>query len=77
MPATLTQEPPASPAGETWLKVHPDCTKRTSLSRSTLYEAMNAGRLRSKKVGGRRVIPASALDEFMASFDGSGELATA
>ena len=74
MSATRTQATPAEPDGEVWLRVHPDCTKRTSLSRTTLYEAMNAGRLKSKKVGGRRVIPASALAEFMSSFDGSGEV---
>ena len=74
MPATLTQAMPTTPDGEVWLRVHPDCTRRTSLSRTTLYDAMNRGLLKSKKVGGRRVIPESSLAEFMASFDGTGEV---
>ena len=72
--ATLTQAIHTAPDGEVWLRVHPDCTRRTSLSRTTLYEAMNSGKLQSKKVGGRRVIPASALAAFMSSFDGGGEV---
>ncbi len=74
MPATLTQATPTATDDEVWLRVHPDCTRRTSLSRTTLYDAMNRGLLKSKKVGGRRVIPASSLAEFMSSFDGSGEV---
>ena len=76
MSATITQTNPAAADGEIWLRVHPDCTKRTSLSRTTLYQFMAEGRLKSKKIGGRRVIPASELARFMASVDGSGDLAT-
>jgi excisionase family DNA binding protein len=38
---------------------------RTNLSRSTVYQEMNSGRLRSVKVGRRRLVPESALIEFI------------
>lgn len=63
-----------APAGERWLKVHPEATSRTGLSRTTLYGFMDVGRLRSIKVGGARRIPESALNEFMASFNGNGDV---
>jgi excisionase family DNA binding protein len=33
----------------------------TGLSRNTIYELIGSGQLRSVKVGGRRLIPASAI----------------
>lgn len=33
----------------------------SSLGRSTLYEHINAGRLRVTRVGGRTIVPAEAL----------------
>jgi excisionase family DNA binding protein len=37
-----------------------------SLSRTSLYELLDAGRIRSVKVGTRRLIPSAALDDFLA-----------
>jgi excisionase family DNA binding protein len=42
-----------------------DVVKRTGLSRSKLYTEMSAGRLRSVKVGSRRLIPESALVDYI------------
>jgi len=36
------------------------------LSRTTLYEKMSSGRLRSVTVGRRRLIPREAIDDFVA-----------
>ncbi|WP_280507801.1 helix-turn-helix domain-containing protein [Nocardia flavorosea] len=36
------------------------------ISRSLVYKLMNSGQLRSIKVGVRRMIPATAVDEFIA-----------
>jgi excisionase family DNA binding protein len=38
-----------------------DAVKASGLSRSTLYDLISEGRLRSVKVAGRRLIPADAL----------------
>lgn len=37
-----------------------------SLSRSTIYEQIRSGRLRSVKQGHRRLIPAAAIAEYVA-----------
>ncbi len=58
---------------DSWLTVADVC-KVTNLARTTIYEEMNSARLRSVKVRGSRRIPASALAEFMARFDGAGEI---
>lgn len=58
---------------DSWLTV-PDVVKVTNLARTTVYEEINSGRLRSVKVRGSRRIPASALAEFMSRFDGNGEI---
>lgn len=42
-----------------------DIVARTRLSRSTIYEQMDSGRLRSVKVGRRRLIPESALIDYI------------
>ena len=39
------------------------------LSRSLVYELIRSGRLRSVKQGRRRLVPVSALDEYVASLD--------
>lgn len=39
------------------------------LSRSLIYELIRSGRLRSVKQGRRRLVPVSALDEYVASLD--------
>lgn len=44
----------------------PDACRRIGLSRSTLYELLKAGEIRSFKVGARTLIPDSDLAEFVA-----------
>jgi excisionase family DNA binding protein len=39
------------------------------LSRSLIYELIRSGRLRSVKQGRRRLVPVSALDEYVASLE--------
>ena len=53
-----------------------EASQVTGLGRSFLYERMTSGELRSKKIHGARRIPESALVEFLAKFDGSGEVAS-
>ncbi|TGD89222.1 DNA-binding protein [Mycolicibacterium sp. CH28] len=48
-----------------------DIIARTGLSRSTVYEEMDSGRLRSVKVGRRRLIPESALIDYINSLIGA------
>jgi len=43
----------------------------SSLSRSTLYMHISAGRLRVTRVGGRTIIPADALHALVAGADGN------
>ena len=55
---------------------------RSGLSRSTIYEEMDSGRLQSVKVGSRRLIPESAFVDFIdnligASTQGAGSDSTA
>jgi excisionase family DNA binding protein len=49
------------------IKMHriDDASAISSLSRSTLYDHIRSGRLKSIKVGGRRLIPDSALRELL------------
>jgi excisionase family DNA binding protein len=49
----------------------------TGFKRTFIYAQMEAGNLRSVKAGGGRRIPESALAEWQAKFDGSGEVAHA
>jgi excisionase family DNA binding protein len=42
-----------------------DIVARTALSRSTVYQEISSGRLRSVSVGRRRLIPESALIDFI------------
>jgi excisionase family DNA binding protein len=37
------------------------------ISRSVIYELIRSGRLRTVKVGRRRLVPVQALDEYVAS----------
>ncbi len=41
------------------------------LSRSLLYELIRSGQLRTVKAGRRRLVPVSALAEYVASLDGA------
>jgi excisionase family DNA binding protein len=46
-----------------------DVVTRTRLSRSTIYLEMDRGRLRSVKVGNRRLVTESALIEYINNLD--------
>ena len=50
----------------------PAAMARLSIGRSTLYTLMDTGQLRSVKVGKRRLIPESAIVEFIAQLEASG-----
>ncbi|HUN33751.1 MAG TPA: excisionase family DNA-binding protein [Trebonia sp.] len=43
----------------------PDAMAQLSLGRSTLYELIRSGRLRSVKEGRSRLIPASAISDYV------------
>ncbi|RGA04533.1 DNA-binding protein [Microbispora triticiradicis] len=45
----------------------PDAMKLLSLGRSTVYELIRSGRLRSVRQGRARLIPASAIREYTAA----------
>jgi excisionase family DNA binding protein len=40
------------------------------IGRSLVYDLIREGRLRSVKVGSRRIIPLTAIDDFLAAADG-------
>jgi excisionase family DNA binding protein len=42
------------------------------VGRSTMYELLETGRVRSVKVGSRRLIPVTALNDFLAENDTGG-----
>ena len=62
-------------------ELHPDVTplllrvgeagQRLNLGRSVMYELIRSGRLRSVKVGRLRLIPTSAVVEFVRNLEGS------
>ncbi|MEU7912096.1 MULTISPECIES: helix-turn-helix domain-containing protein [Microbispora] len=43
----------------------PDAMRLLSLSRSVIYELIRSGRLRSVRQGRTRLIPASAIDDYI------------
>ena len=42
-----------------------EAARLLGLSRTSLYELLESGRIRSIKVGSRRLVPTAALDEFL------------
>ncbi|GAB3979170.1 hypothetical protein GCM10029978_073830 [Actinoallomurus acanthiterrae] len=44
-----------------------------SLSRSTVYELIRSGRLRTVKEGGARLVPASAIQDYVALLEREAE----
>lgn len=46
-----------------------DVMEATGLGRTTVFGLIKDGKLRSVKVGRRRLVPAAALDEFIAGLD--------
>ena len=47
-------------------------SERLSICRANLYNLMSSGRLRSVKIGRRRLIPEQAIVDFIASLDAVG-----
>ena len=54
-------------AGEKLLHSIPDVVRLSGLSRSTIYNQMDSGRLAAVKFGARRMIPAAALRDWIAN----------
>ena len=48
-----------------WLKI-PTAVAYSAIGRSTLYELLNAGKIRSHRIGAARVIDRESLDAFIA-----------
>ena len=48
------------------LRVHPDATRYSGLSRTFLYELMQAREIEAIKVGKRRLILRQSIDDFLA-----------
>ena len=46
-----------------------NAAKQLTLSRATVYNLINAGKLRSVQIGRRRIIPASEIDRLLAVDD--------
>ncbi|MGI8753325.1 MAG: excisionase family DNA-binding protein [Acidimicrobiales bacterium] len=42
-----------------------DAAQLLGLGRSSLYDLLEVGRIRSVKVGSRRLVPTAAIDEFL------------
>jgi excisionase family DNA binding protein len=64
------------PAGaEKQLYKVPEAMQILSLSRSVLYEQIRSRRLRSVKQGNSRLIPASAISEYIALLEAEAEAA--
>jgi excisionase family DNA binding protein len=60
--------------GEALARLHdvPDVMKRLNLGRSKTFELIMTGKLRSVKVGRRRLVSEAALVEFIQSLDAGG-----
>lgn len=58
---------PTSPFGPRVLRVE-EAARALGIGRSLVYDLIRSGRLRSFKVGSRRLIPVSAIDEAIAAF---------
>ncbi|KGF15156.1 helix-turn-helix domain-containing protein [Corynebacterium freneyi] len=48
----------------------PAVMDETGLGRTTVFGLISSGELRSVKVGRRRLVPAAALDEYIANLTG-------
>lgn len=54
------------PVTPRWLKI-PSAVAYSGIGRSTLYELMNAGKIKSHRIGAARVIDRESLDAFISS----------
>jgi hypothetical protein len=61
-----TPTPAAPPTGGKHLYRIPDAMAMLSMSRSVIFEQLRTGRLRSVKQGRTRLIPASAIADYVA-----------
>ena len=64
-PTTPPHDPPPHPDPPRRLLSVPEVCASTGLSRDTIYGELRSGRLRSLKVGKRRLIPTEAVDEWV------------
>ena len=66
--SALTEANSTSPASlaPRYIKISTAVTY-TAISRSVIYELLNAGKIKSHKVGGARVIDRESLDAFISS----------
>jgi excisionase family DNA binding protein len=72
--ATLARESTARPLGVQLYKVS-DVMQALSMSRTVVFELLRSGRLRSVKRGRTRLIPASAIREYIALLEKEAEAA--
>ena len=61
----LARSTPARPEPERLLNVEEACEALGGIARSTLYELIGRGDLHSLAIGRRRLIPRSAIGEFI------------
>lgn len=50
-----------------------EASKSIGLGRSTIYDLINSGKLKSLKIGSRRIISIESLNEFLRSSFGGDE----
>lgn len=55
----------------------PAVMEETGLGRTTVFGLISSGELRSVKVGRRRLVPAAALDEYIANLTGDNATSVA
>jgi excisionase family DNA binding protein len=70
----LRAEATAAAVGPDRLLGIPDVAIALGVTRSTVYQELAAGRLRSLKVGRRRLVPSSAIYDFVTSARSDGAL---
>jgi excisionase family DNA binding protein len=58
-------EAPTLPAGKALYRI-PEAMRLLSLSRSVIYEQIRAGRLRTVRQGRTRLVPATAITDYVA-----------
>jgi len=63
----------ATPQLDVQLYKVPDATRMLNLSRTVIFELLRSGRLRSVKQGRTRLIPASAIQDYIALLEREAE----
>lgn len=67
MPASRPASPPPAPPRVPRMGLSiPEVMESLNLARQTVYDEIGAGRLRSYKVGARRLVSPAALDAYVA-----------